>query len=141
LFNINCATFGAVAWFIAITTVIYTVLSVIPFLQRDILYATPFSPMVLRVYLGVLYAMLQVFSRIKLYSLSVKIKKHHRGLSGHYRVGVLEGNTKLLEEEASKSSSEIDTEVMERTLLALDEDHALETFFDAIPGFCGSKLV
>jgi len=30
---------------------------------------------------------------------------------------------------------------LERILLVLDEDHALQTFFDAVPGFCGSKLV
>ena len=41
---------------------------------------------------------------------------------------------------ASNPSSEIDSTVIERTLLALDNDDALGKFFDAIPGFCNPKL-
>ncbi|KAH9999019.1 hypothetical protein BJV77DRAFT_653546 [Russula vinacea] len=41
---------------------------------------------------------------------------------------------------ASKPSSEIDTLIMRRILLTLDEDRALEMFLDTIPGFCQSTL-
>ena len=141
-FNINRATFGAVVWFIATTTVIYTVLTVSPFSDLDILSATPFSPLILRVYLGVLYAMAQIFSWIEpLHGLSIKTKKHHRDLSDRYRAGIVEGNARFLTEAALEPSPKIDAGVLERILLALDEDHALETFFDAVPGFCDSRLV
>ena len=68
-------------------------------------------------------------------------RKYHRELNDRCRVGIVEGNAKWLKEEALKPSSKIDAEVLERILLVLDEDHALELFFDAIPGCCGSKLV
>jgi len=142
LFNINRATFGAVVWVIPITTVLYALHTVFPFFNHNILYVTPFSPMVLCLYLGVLWVMVQIFSRIKpLHGLSIKTKQHHRDLSDRYRKGVLRGNAKLLEEAASKPSSKIDAKVLERILLVLDGDHSFETFFDAVPGFCGSRLV
>jgi hypothetical protein len=141
-FNINRAIFDAVVWFVAISVVIYTGITVLFFSDRDILSATPFSPLVLWVYLGVLYATTQVFSWIKpLHGLSIKTKKHHRDLSDRYRAGVEEGNAKFFEEACLRPSRKIDAGVLERILLALDEDHALETFFDAVPGFCSSKLV
>ena len=141
-FNTNRATFDVVVSLIAIATVYYALSTLSPFTEHDISWDTPFSPMVLRVYLGVLNTVVQVFSWIKpLHGLSTEAKKHHRDLSDRYRRGVSDGNAKLLEKEASKRSSEIDAEVVERMLLALDEDHAFEIFFDTIPGFCGSKLV
>ena len=142
LFNINRATFGAVAWVIPITTVLYALHTVFPFFNHNILYVTPFSRMILCLYLGVLWVIVQIFSRIKpLHGLSIKTKRHHRDLSDRYRKGVLRGNAKLLEEAASKPSSKIDAKVLERILLVLDEEHSFETFFDAVPGFCGSGLV
>jgi hypothetical protein len=42
-FNINRATFGAVVWFIAITTVAYALFSVLPIYARNFLGVTVFS--------------------------------------------------------------------------------------------------
>ena len=141
-FNINRATFGAVVWWVAITTVLYTIISVRAISQCNMLYVTPFSPMILRVYLGVLHAMVKVFSRIKLlHGLSVEATEHHLHLSDRYEVGVIEGNAKLLEDAASKPSWNIDAEILERMLNVVGEDHKLEALFEAIPGFCDSKLV
>jgi len=141
-FNINRAAFYAVVWFIAITTVLYTSLTVLPIFDHDFRYVTPFSRMVLPVYLGGLYAMVQVFSWIKpFHGLSIKIKDHHDDLVNRFSGSIVEGNAKLLEKAALEPSSEIDSRILERMLLVLDEDHVLETFFDAVPGFCGSELV
>ena len=141
-FNINRTTFYAVVWLVVITIVLYAQPTLSPFIAHDIMYDTPFSPIVLRVYLGVLRAVVQVFSRIKpLHDLSTKTKNHHRDLSDRYRVGVSEGNAELLKKAALEPSSDIDAEVVQSILLVLDEDRALESFFDAVPGFCGSKLV
>ena len=65
----------------------------------------------------------------------------HQDLRNRYSKRFIEGKTKSVEEEASKSSSTVDTEVLEKILLALDEDGSLEAFFDAIPGFRNSNLV
>ena len=141
-FNINRAAFNAVVWLIAITTIAYTLISVAPIWDRSNLGITPFSPMILLVYLASLYAISQVFSLISFFhGLSIKTKNHYRELSDRFRMGIVEGNANWVKEEASKLSSKIDAEVLERILLVLNEDHALVSFFDAIPGFCGSKLV
>jgi len=114
-FNINCATFNAVVWFVAIITVLYTFLSVSPIYNHDILIVTLFSPIVLRVYLGVLYVMAQVLSWIKpLHGLFIKTKKHYRDLSDCFRAGIVKGNAELHEEAALHPLSEIDAEVLER---------------------------
>jgi hypothetical protein len=121
-FDINRATFGAVVWFIAITTVAYALFSVLPIYSRNFLGITPFSPMPSpgytskifgengvieqRGYLAALYAIAQVFSLIKpLHGLSIMTRKHHRALSDRCRVGIVEGNAKWLKEEALKPSS------------------------------------
>ena len=141
-FNINRSTFYAVVWLIAIMAGLYTLLTVSPFLIRDFLYDTPFSPPILWAYLGILYVVAQVFSWIKpLHGHSIKTKRYYRDLSNLFRAGIVKGNAKSVEEAASKPSSKIDAKVLERILLVLDDDHALETFFNALPGFCGSKLV
>jgi hypothetical protein len=130
-FNINRATFYAVLWWIAIVTILYILLTVGPIFDPcDLLY-TPFTSLALRAYLLLPRAVSQVFSSIKI----------HQDLRDRYSEGFIEGKTKSVEEEALKSSSTVDTEVLEKTLLALDEDHSLEAFFDAIPGFWNSNLV
>ena len=130
-FNINRATFYAVLWWIAIVTILYILLTVGPIFDScDLLY-TPFTSLALRVYLLLPRAVSQVFSSIQ----------PHQDLRNQYSEGFIEGKTKSVEEEASKSSSTVDTEVLEKIMLALDEDHSLEAFFDAIPGFWNSDLV
>jgi len=141
IFNINHAVFAGLVWWIAITTLFYVGFTSNSLSPYNLLY-TPFSPLVLRLYLGFVYAVSQVCSWIKpLYRLSDRTRDHYRDLSNSYSGGFIEGKMKWVEEAASKPSSDIDAEVLERILLILDEDHALESFFDAIPGFCDSKLV
>jgi len=69
------------------------------------------------------------------------MRRQHHDLHDRYRAGFNEGKTKFAEEAALKPSSEIDAEVLERILFVLNEDHALEEFLGAIPGFCDSNLV
>jgi hypothetical protein len=141
-FNISRAIFGTLVWWIAIITICYALLTVMPIFYPDELLYTPFSSLVLRTYLGFPYAASHVFTWIKpLRRLADTTRKHYREMRDRYSDGFFEGKTKLAEEAASKPSSEIDTEVLERTMLVLNEDHALNAFFDTIPGFCDSKLV
>jgi len=141
-FNINRATFGALVWWIAIVTVLYVTLTVVPIFIPDELFYTPFSPMSSWVYIGLSYVIYQACSWTKpLCGLSDYTRKHYRGLSDRYGGGFIEGKRKWAEETALKPSCEIDTEVLERMLIVVDEDHELERLFDAIPGFCDSKLV
>ena len=106
----------------------------LPLFRPTELFYTPFSPFLFTIY--------HYFS----YSISLLLF-----LIGHQRNGrefkppVPERSIGLRQRSAAKiaakPSPEIDTEVLERMLLVLDNDHALEGFFDAIPGFCDSKLI
>jgi hypothetical protein len=142
IFNTNHAVLHAVVWWIAIFTTVYIVITLGgTFVPHELLY-TPFSPLLLHSFPGVSYAVFQVCSYIRpLDDLCDDARKRYRRLSNRYSDGFLHGVWKVAEEVASKPSPEIDASVIERILLALDDDHALEAFFDTIPGFCNSDLV
>jgi hypothetical protein len=141
LFNINRSVFYAVVWWVGYMAILYGRATVAGFFQPHVLLHTPLSSLTLSIYLGILYAVSQFCSYISpLHSLHKNTRWNYCDLIDRYGKGFLNGKHKEAEEMASKPSSEIDALILERILLTLDEDHALETFFDAIPGFCNSKL-
>jgi hypothetical protein len=143
-FNINHDTFYAVVWWVAIVTILYILYTVVPIFIPEELLFTPFSGLVFRVYISFPYAVSQVFSWIKPvrhFSIGARMANHYHDLQRRYSKGFTEGKTKSAERAASEKSRSIDTEVLEKILLTLDEDRALGEFFDAIPGFCDSNLV
>jgi hypothetical protein len=58
-----------------------------------------------------------------------------------YRRWFREGLVKAAEETAQELSSGLDNRALLWTFRSLDEDHELERFFAAIPGFCDSKVL
>ena len=141
LFNINRTVFYAVIWWVGYMTISYTDHTVVVFGEPHDLFHTPLAWPGLKIYLGIAYVVFQVCTCIPpLRVLRDNIKRHHRDLSIRYSDGILLGKRTQIKEIALKPSSETDTLILERILLTLDEDSALETFFDAIPGFCNSKL-
>jgi hypothetical protein len=134
-FNISHATCGALVWWIAIVTISYAFLTVEAIFDPKDLFYTPFSLLVLRIYLVFPLAVSQVCSWIKpLRGFSAGTRKHYRDLRDRYSGGLIEGKVKSAEEAASKPSWIIDTEILGRILRVRDDDHALEAFSDAIPG-------
>ena len=142
LFQLNRAVFYAVVCWITIFTTAYIIVTVGGiFVPQELLY-TPFSPLLLHAFLGISYVIFQVFSYIRpLDILFNGAKKRYRRLSDRYSDGFIPGIWKIAEETASNPSSEIDSSVIERILVALDDDNALEAFFITIPGFCNSNMV
>jgi hypothetical protein len=141
LFNTNRAVFYAVVWWVGYMTISYTRATVAVFFEPHSLFHTPLSPLALRIYLGISHAMFQIFSHIPpLHGLRNSTERRYHNLRNRYGNGFLNGKRKEAEEIALKPSSEIDALILERILPTLDEDGALETFFEAIPGFCNSKL-
>ncbi|KAF8462481.1 hypothetical protein DFH94DRAFT_832837, partial [Russula ochroleuca] len=141
LFNINHSVFYAVVWWVGYMAISYAGATVAVFFEAHNLLHTPLSPLALRFYLGISYGVIQVSSYLPpLHGLRDNIRRHYRDLSNRYKKGLLNGKRRAANEIASKPSSEIDALILERILPTLDEDRALETFFDAIPGFCHSKL-
>jgi hypothetical protein len=141
LFNINRTVFYAVVWWVGLIIFLYALATLNVFFEPESLFHTPLSPLALRIYLGISYVVIQICSWIPpLHGLRNNIRKHYRDLSDHYSKGILIGKRKETAAIASKPSSEIDGLILERILLTLDEDRDLETFFDAIPNFCTSRL-
>ena len=141
LFNINRSVFYAVVWWVAYMAVSYAAATVAVFFEPHNLLHTPLSPLVLRIYLVTSYAVFQVCSYLPpLHGFRDKIRRHYRDLSNRYDKGFLNGKRRAAKEIASEPSSEIDALILERIMLTLDEDPAWETFFEAIPAFCNSKL-
>jgi hypothetical protein len=141
LFNINRAVFYAVVSWVCWVTIPYIIDTFDVFTEPHSLIHTPLSGPALSIYLGISYLVFQLFSCIPpLHGLCDDIRRHHRDLSNRYSNGILEGKQEQTGEIALKPSSKIDSLILERILLTMDEDPALKTFFDAIPGFCNSKL-
>ena len=141
LFNINQGVFYAVVWWVGVMAVPYTYSTVEVFFKSPNVSYTPFTQLALSIHLGVSYVVFQVCSYIPFFhGLRDSTRRRYYDLNNCYGEGILRGKQKTADEIASKPSSEIDDLILQRILLTLDEDHKLESFFDAIPGFCNSKL-
>ena len=141
LFNINRTVFCAVVWWVGWVIFLYAIATLIVFFEPGSLFHTPLSPLALRIYLYISYVVFQSCSWIPpLHGLRDNIRRHYRDLSDRYSRGILIAKRRETAAIASKPSSKIDDLILERMLLTLDEDRELETFFDAIPGFCTSRL-
>ena len=141
LFNLNRVTFGVVGSWAILAILGYTVSTVDGILMPENLFYTPFSPWALREYLRVSRMVFRLCTYIKpLRNLCADARERCHALRNRYQYGFVEGKWMEIEAKAWERSSEIDDGIIERTLLAMDDDEALGKFFDAIPGFCKSQL-
>jgi len=141
-FNINHATFGAVAWWIAYTFFEHAGATVFSIFQRDELYYAPLFSFPFGLYLHLLDFVSGICSCIKSGNcLGESIWRYRYNLRQRYSEGLVGNKAKWVEDAASEPSWRVDIEILECILLALDEDDGLKRFFDAIPGFCNSELV
>lgn len=127
LFNINHTVFGTVAGWIGFSTAMYGCVTLLPIVRHDSPYYTPLSSTAWFLYASTRYMVSRGFFCF--------------GVETNKRVDRLAGVDKAAEETAKKRSSAIDRRVLQLTFDALDEDHAREQFFDAVPGFYRSNVV
>ena len=141
LFNINRTVFYAVVWWVGYMTISYAGATASIFVKPHDLLGTPLSSLALRIYLWISYVVSQVCSYLPpLLGFRDNITRHHRDLRDRYGKGFLLGKLKVADEAASKPSWKIDGMILDRIMAYLDEDHGLEAFFNAIPGYCNSEL-
>ena len=141
-FNVNHATFGAVAWWITYTSIEHTAFTVVPIFQRDALYYAPLFSFLFELYLDLLYRVSRVCFWIKPGShLYGSIRIHRYNLRQQYSEGLVGNKAEWVKEAASEPSWVVDTKILDHILQVVDEDEELKTFFDAIPGFFNSELV
>ena len=139
-FNISRATFYVSLGWILYFTIIYASITMAPFLRRTELFYTSFSSMLFS-----LFAAYRDQWKLVKFSLDPpaypNVDLRQLAINAFIpQAEILEHKKKSVEKLASEPSPKIDNEILSRMLL-LDNDRALAGFFDAIPGFCESKLV
>jgi len=146
LFNMDHTVFSVVAWWAALSTVVYGCITVMPIFRHDSPYYAPLSSSAWFLYTGVAYA---VFRSLWLIGDVCRHTPWFRNLfwtrfflwMGTFRRRLLQGIRKTAEETAWRLSSEIDGRVLMWTFNSLDEDHEFEQFFEGVLGFFRSKEV
>jgi len=146
LFNINHSVFVSVIWWIGLYSITYGWVTLMPIFRHDSPYYTPLSSIAWSLYAAMLYIL---FSALTSFKTIICARSQNRGsrdmgaqntgrlqlLSERYADRMLGDVLKEAEEAVSDQSSEIDTGILEWTIGTLDEDTALEKFFEAIPDF------
>ena len=140
LFNVDHAVFGSVIWWIGLFSIVYGLITVMPILRHDSPYYAPLSRLAWFLYAGMNYVLLKV--RVSTSSRSGTLVSWLRFSfwKDRYRGWMLGGVEKAVEETVLGRSSEIDVRIFDWTIGILGEGD-LEQFFEAVPGFFGSKLV
>jgi hypothetical protein len=138
LFNINETAFTTVVGWATIAGGIYAYMTLMPIFRYDSPYYAPLSSTVWFLYTSILYVTFKVLCLIprrRGTPDSLRDKKDR------YRKWAFCGVEKAAEDIASERSPKFDSNVLDWTAGALDEDDTLERFFEALPGFCDSKEV
>jgi hypothetical protein len=129
-----------VSW-IGFFSMVYGLITLLPFIRQESPYYTPLSISAWFSYAGIRYVTFKVLASITYRYGSFATWNRCCDLMELYHGWMLGGVEKKAEEMASERSSKIDMDILGWTISALGDDHSLETFIDAIPGFFDSKLV
>ena len=135
LFNINHTAFNAVVGWVALFAGVYACITFMPIFRHDSPFYAPLSSTAWFLYAATLYAFFSVLSFVR------SSRDNFRDLKNRYGEWALGGVERAAEDLASDRSSKVDGRVMEWTIGTLCEDDVTERFFEAIPGFCNSKVV
>jgi len=138
LFNVNQTVFSTVVGWVTLSGGIYACITLMPIFRYDSPYYAPLSSTAWLLYTGILYVMFKVLCFIPHRR---DIPDPLRDMKNRYREWALGGVEKAAEDTASERSSKVDGYVLDWTTGALNEDDALQRFFEALPGFCLSKEV
>ena len=135
LFNINHTAFNAVVGWVALFAGVYACITFMPIFRHDSPFYAPLSSTAWFLYAATLYAFFSVLSFVR------SSRDNFRDLKNRYGEWALGGVERAAEDIASDGSSKVDDRVMEWTIGTLCEDDVTVRFFEAIPGFCNSKVV
>ena len=136
LFNINHTVFRIIVCWVALTSVAYMCITLMPIFWHDSPYYAPLSSTILSIYAAIPFAVFTLLKRVGIRrELGVEFYMRYAIPCGQYRDLLFGGIEKAAEETASMRSLEIDGRVLEWTVDALNEDDELEKFLGFIPGF------
>ncbi|KAH9971338.1 hypothetical protein BGW80DRAFT_454199 [Lactifluus volemus] len=141
LFNINHTTFSIVAWWVGLCGAIYGCITLLPIFRHDSPYYAPLTFLAWSLLNGVSYEIFRILTfMIEFDCITFETFSRFLEMRENYRVRTSWGIVRTAQERASKMSAEIDYHVFAWTFWALDEDHELEQFFEAIPAFSTSQV-
>jgi len=120
LFNVNHFVFGAVVWWMVLSTTVHMCITFLPIWRPNSPYYTPLSSTIWVLYTGVLYVVLKVLS-----SPQSRTSHHFRNLKVFYRKRLVEGMGTTAEKTASQRSTEIGVRVL---ISALGDDGSKGVF-------------
>jgi hypothetical protein len=140
LSNINHTVFSIVVCWVALTSVAYVCITLMPIFWHDSPYYAPLSSTILSLYAVIPYALFTLLQHVAIRRGLFAVYMRYYSSWERYHDLIFGGIGKAAEETALMRSPEIDARVLEWTVDALNEDDELEKFLGAIPGFYESYV-
>ena len=141
LFSINHTVFSFAASCVGISAGIYAWMTFIPLFRHDSPYYTPLSSSVWVLYAGLPYAALEICRLIRYRRPRIEPAFFHiSDLTDRYGKRLSGGLWKAAEHTALASTDDLSCRILQWTFDAVDEDHELVQFLEALPGFCSSEV-
>ena len=142
LFNIHHTVFTIVLWWVGLLTGVYICITFMPIFRQDSPYYTPLSGSVWFLATSFVYILFKFLCWYQFfYGYSSETWVLLVSLKCLYLRRLSTGWVKAAKETARGLGPGIDGRPLLWMFGSLDEDHDLERFFAAIPGFCNSKVV
>ncbi|KAN0140429.1 hypothetical protein V8E53_001638 [Lactarius tabidus] len=142
LWNVHLTIFKLVLSWVGLCTALYGCITIIPVFRQDSPYYTPLSLPVWYFVTGIRFLTCRALEEFTSWTgFSNETCGRFVDLTVGYRRSLLRGMQKTAELCAFMSPSDIDTRAFMWTFDYLGEDHELERFFSALPGFRSSKVV
>ena len=140
LFNIDHTVFKVVVCWVALLTTVYGFITFMPFFWHDSPYHSPLSAPVWSLP-GIISNLVLKVAEIIARHFSSRFEVSIYLLRDRCRSWFPDNLETAASGARSKRLSEIDTQILDWTANALDEDDALERFIESIPGFYKSAVV
>jgi len=120
----------------------YLFVTVLPIFKPDSPYYTPLSIPVAHIYSATRGAVFYIlWTTTRLSPVRKATPEYVQRSKDRYRDLSSWGMMRFAEENAGEETSEIDGDVLKRTLDALNTDDDLEQYFESVIGFCSSEVV
>jgi Family of unknown function (DUF6535) len=141
LFNINLTVFKTVVCWVALLSTIYGFITILPIFRHDSPYHSPLSSAVWKIPAILPYAVLEVLEILgrNLFAHQAYLRIFDLRLRCNF--WIYGGVEFAAQETIFKNTSEIDGRILQWTVNSLNEDGALETLVESIPGFYKSDVV
>ena len=141
LFNVDREVFLWVVSWIGFFSAVYGLITLLPLIRQDSPYYSPLSVPAWFLYATIQYETYKILASIASSCGWYNTRRRFRHLMYDCRGWMSGGVEKRAEEMAEEESLKIDAGILDWTISALGDDHSLEKFIEAIPGFFNSNLV